>query len=193
MKSAGNKDILRGHVFIATSLDGFIARRDGDIGWLEEKSISAARLDGENEDHGYADFLAGMDGIIMGRRTFEKVLTFDSWPFDKPVVVLSRFISAVDLPSDIAGRVTILNQPPRAVAEYLAGRGWEHAYIDGGQVIQAFLREGLIADLVITRIPILLGDGLPLFGAIEDHTELRHLGTKAFPSGFVQSRYKVLG
>ncbi len=134
-----------------------------------------------------------MDGIIMGRRTFEKVLTFDSWPFDKPVVVLSRSMSAADLPPDIAGRVMILNQPPRAVAGYLSGHGWEHAYIDGGQVIQSFLREGLIADLVITRIPILLGDGLPLFGATEDHIELRHLGTKAFPSGFVQSRYEVLG
>lgn len=192
MESADDNAILKGHVFIATSLDGFIARKDGSIAWLEEQAMRAAGVDAGGEDHGYADFLAGMDGIIMGRRTFEKVLTFDTWPFDKPVVVLSRSLVAADFPPDIAGKVTLLNLSPAAVAQYLAGRGWTHAYIDGGQVIQSFLREGLISDLVITRIPILLGDGTPLFGLLASDVELRHLGTTAFPSGFVQSRYATV-
>jgi len=192
MESAGDNAILKGHVFIATSLDGFIARKDGSIAWLEEQVARAAGMDAGGEDHGYADFVAGMDGIIMGRRTFEKVLTFDTWPFDKPVVVLSHSLVAADLPPDIAGKVTLLNLSPVAVVRYLAGRGWKHAYIDGGQVIQSFLREGLISDLVITRIPILLGDGTPLFGLLASDVELRHLGTAAFPSGFVQSRYETV-
>lgn len=181
---------LQGHVFIATSLDGFIASRDGSIGWLEAQASRAAMLDAC--DHGYADFLSGMDGLVMGRGTFEKVLTFDSWPFEKPVVVLSRSLAATSLRSDLLGKVQILDRSPREVSRHLAHRGWKHAYIDGGQVIQSFLREGMISDLVITRIPVLLGDGLPLFGALESAIELRHLGTKSFPSGFVQSRYEVV-
>lgn len=189
MNATASDNGLQGHVFIATSLDGFIACRDGSIEWLEDQAQRAAALDAC--DHGYAGFLAGMDGIVMGRGTFEKVLSFGAWPFEKPVVVLSRSLASTPTPPDLAGRARILELSPREVAGHLASLGWKHAYIDGGRVIQSFLREGLISDLVITRIPVLLGDGLPLFGVVESAVELRHLGTQAFPSGFVQSRYEV--
>lgn len=173
-----------GHVFIAASVDGFIARRDGDIGWLDS-------VPGTAEEHGYDAFMARMDGIVMGRGTFQKVLTFGAWPFAKPVVVLSRTLKAKDLPADLAGKARLSALPPGAAMAELAAAGWRRAYVDGGQVIQAFLREGLIADMVVTRIPILLGDGIPLFGSLPADVPLRHVATTAFPSGLVQSTYAI--
>ncbi|QKV18638.1 dihydrofolate reductase family protein [Oricola thermophila] len=173
-----------GHVFIATSLDGHIARPDGDIGWLLER-------DREDEDHGYDDFIADIDGIIMGRNSYEKMLAYDDWPYTRPVIVASRSLSASDLPGELAGKVEIVGGTPRELMDAAARRGWKRAYVDGGRLVQSFLREGLIEDMVITQVPVLIGEGRPLFGPLERDISLDHVETRSFPSGLVQSRYVV--
>jgi dihydrofolate reductase len=171
-------------VFIATSLDGFIAREDGAIDWL-----TAA---GNGEDYGYADFIATVDALVMGRNTYELVLTFGGWPYEgTPVVVLSS--RALDIPDRLAGRVEHMHAPPREVVRRLADRGASHLYVDGGRTIQAFLADGLIRRLTLTRIPVLLGRGIPLFGPLPGDVHLDHLETRTWPNGFVQSAYELPG
>ena len=177
--------MVTGHVFIATSLDGFIARRDGSLDWLFAAS-------GQGEDHGYDRFMAGMDGVVMGRGSFEAVLGFGvPWPYAKPVVVLSRTLARGDLPEELRGRVAVSAEAPRPLFERLWREGWRRAYVDGGAVIRSFLADGLIADMVLTRAPVLIGDGRSLFGGAGPDRLLRHAETRAFPSGLVQSRYEV--
>ncbi len=176
--------MTEGHVYIAVSLDGFIARPDGGLDWLMKQPT-------DGEDYGYEAFMASVDGLIMGRGSFEKVLTFPDWPYAKPVVVLSRTLSAADIPDDLAGRVRVLSASPQQVMETLAAEGWRHAYVDGGRIVQSFLREGLIRDLTLTRIPILLGQGRPLLGPLDRDIDLKHIETKTFTSGLVQSRYEL--
>ena len=173
-----------GHVFIASSLDGFIARPDGALDWLLSRDTGA-------EDHGYQDFIAGMDAIVMGRATFETVRAMDPWPYSVPVVVLSRRMTPDAIPAALAGRVAVTAGTPAQVMADCAARGWRRVYVDGGQVVQAFLRAGLIADMVITWVPVLLGQGRALFGPLSGDVALTHLGTRAFASGLVQSHYRV--
>lgn len=172
------------HVFIATSLDGYIARRDDDIDWLT--SFSAL-----GEDHGYNAHIAKMDGIIMGRGTYEKVVTFDQWYYEKPVLVLSRSLAPAAVPEHLKGKVEIVPATPEDAMKLAAARGWQRIYADGGKLIQSFLRAGFIEDMIISRMPILLGDGIPLFGPLDHDVALDHVETKSFPSGLVQSRYRV--
>ncbi|MBW6496649.1 MAG: dihydrofolate reductase family protein [Burkholderiaceae bacterium] len=172
-----------GHVYIATSIDGFIARLDGGLDWLESANSAG-------EDHGYQAFMDRIDGIVMGRATFDVVLRFDPWPYDRPLLVLSRKLDSADIPSHVADWVTIVQSVSDALAEGQR-RGWDRVYVDGGATIQAFLDAGAISDMVITRIPVLLGTGLPLFGPLSDDLPLRHVETRSFPSGLVQSRYEV--
>jgi dihydrofolate reductase len=167
-------------VFIATSLDGFIARTDDGLDWLPA---------GGGEPHGYDEFMATVDALVIGRRTFEVVLAFDSWPYgDKPVYVLSTR----PLPPVPAGAVVErMSGTPTEIMSELGTRGVGHVYVDGGVTIQGFLRAGLIQRLVITRIPVLLGAGIPLFGPLERDIVLRHLWTRHFASGMVQSEYAI--
>ncbi|MFN3170123.1 MAG: dihydrofolate reductase family protein [Hyphomicrobiales bacterium] len=174
-----------GHVFIACSLDGFIARPDGDLDWL-------MRVDTGGDDHGYDAMMASADGLIMGRGTFEKVQTFEPWSYHKPVVVMSRSRQSSDIPEALEGQVEICDLSPLAVMEKVRRAGWKRAYIDGGQLIQSFLAAGLIEDMIITRAPVLIGQGLPLFGEVLADVQLEHLGTKGFASGLVQSHYQVV-
>lgn len=176
--------MITGHVFIAASLDGFIARKDGDIDWLTEYSD-------EGEDYGYSAFMTTVDGLIMGRGSFEKALTFDSWPYEKPVVVMSRSLRSEDMPGHLKSKVRISRLSPKALMDDLEGQGWRRAYVDGGKVIQSFLAEDLIEDILLTRVPALIGDGLPLFGATPRDIKLEHVETKAFPSGLVSSKYNI--
>jgi dihydrofolate reductase len=174
-----------GHVFIATSLDGYIARVDGDISWLLSRDDPA-------EDHGYESFIKNIDGIIMGRGTLEKVLDFPSWPYERPVVVLSKSLAPKDLPETLQGRVRIFDMKPKALMDKLSNEGWKRAYVDGGLLIQSFMREKLIDDLVITTIPVLIGQGRPLFGPLPGDVSLTLVDSKTFPSGLVQSRYRIM-
>lgn len=173
-----------GHVFIGTSVDGFIARRNGDIGWLTGFSSLG-------EDHGYDTHIDRVDGIVMGRGTFDVVKGFDPWPYSKPVIVLSRSLSPVAIPAALHGKVEIINASPHEAMTIAEDRGWRGVYVDGGVVIQSFLRAGLIEDMVISRVPVLIGDGLPLFGPVQGDIALDHVETRSFPSGLVQSFYRV--
>lgn len=173
-----------GHVFIAASLDGFIARNDGDLDWLMKQNT-------EGEDHGYDAFMASVDGIVMGRGSFEKVLTFDTWSYEKTVIVMSSSLTEADIPSDLKGSVRLSSQTPADLMQTLGQEGWNRAYIDGGKLIQSFIRAGLVADMLLTHIPILIGDGLPLFGAVPHDIDLEHMETKSFSSGLVSSKYRL--
>ena len=175
--------MITGHVFIATSLDGFIARKDGKIDWLLSR-------DDPNEDHGYRDFIRDIDGLVMGRGSFATAVASEPWPYDKPVVVLSKILASSPVPNHLTGRVRFVDMTPEATMKMLAMEGWRRAYVDGGQIVQSFLREGLIADMVITQVPVLIGEGRPLFGPVARDIPLIHVATKAFPSGLVQSLYR---
>jgi dihydrofolate reductase len=168
-------------VFVGTSLDGFIARRNGDYDFLP--------ADG-GEPHGYDEFMASVDTILIGRNTFEVVLKLPSWPYaGKRVVVLSH--RPLDL-SKAAGRAEQLSGEPSQIAAQLAASGAKHVYVDGGITVQEFLRAGLIHHMTITRVPVLIGDGIPLFGALPRDIQLRHLGTRQYKSGLVTSEYEVI-
>jgi len=167
-------------VFVGTSVDGFIARPNGDLDWLPE---------GGGEPHGYDEFMASVDAIVIGRKTFEKVLTLGPWPYGgKRVVVLSS--RPVDL-SAAGGAVEQMAGPPAEIVSQLAATGAHHLYVDGGITIQGFLRAGLVQRLTITRVPVLIGDGVPLFGTLPRDIRLRHVATRHYPSGLVQSEYEV--
>jgi dihydrofolate reductase len=176
--------MLTCHVFIATSLDGYIARPDGALDWLEP-----FQGDGDN---GYAAFIAGMDGIVMGRGTFETVLGFGEWPYAVPVVVMSRTLTAADLPARLAGKFEVMSGGPEDVVRDLSARGWRRAYVDGGRIVQAFLNAGLIADMAVFRMPVLLGSGRPLFGAVPRDIRLETLNAAVLPTGAVRTDYRVL-
>lgn len=172
--------------FIAASLDGFIARKDGDIQWLDDP-----RHTDVGEDYGYTALTAKIDAIVLGRRSFEKVLTFGDWPYGTlRVIVMAR--SPIDIPTAITDRVEVSAAAPEDLIADLASQGLKHLYIDGGQLIQSFLAARLLDELIITRIPRLLGAGIPLFGPLPDEIRLQHIETKAYPKGLVQSRYEVV-
>jgi dihydrofolate reductase len=167
-------------VFIGTSVDGFIARKNDALDFLPE----------DCEPHGYTEFIASIDAIVMGRKTFEKVLTFGAWPYgDKRVVVLSS--RPIDLSVVSGGVVEQMAGEPAEIVAQLAVRGVHNLYIDGGVTIQRFLRAGMIQRLIITRVPVLIGEGVPLFGPLEHDVRLRHIATRHYPSGLVQSEYEV--
>jgi dihydrofolate reductase len=167
-------------VFIARSLDGYIARKDGALDWLPE----------EPEDHGYTEFMASVDAYVMGRGTYDTVLGFGAWPLGKtPVFVATSRPLPEPLPE--GSRVEPVSGDPAAIVAALAARGIERLYVDGGKTIQQFLRVGLIQRLIITTIPVLLGGGIPLFGALPADVKLRHVHTRSFPSGLVQSEYAI--
>jgi dihydrofolate reductase len=168
-------------VFVGTSLDGFIARSNGDLDWLPA---------GGGEPHGYNEFIATVDTIVIGRKSFEKVLTLEPWPYgDKRVVVLSS--RPVDLAGAGGGVVEQMAGPPAEIVSRLAATGAHHLYVDGGITIQRFLQAGLIDRLIITRVPVLIGDGIPLFGTLQRDIRLRHVVTQQYPSGLVKSEYAV--
>ena len=168
-------------VFVGASVDGFIARPNHDLDWLPE---------GGGEPHGYDEFIASVDAIVIGRKTFEKVLTLGPWAYGrKRVVILSS--RPVDLAAAGAGVVEQMAGPPAEIVARLAASGAHHLYVDGGITIQSFLRAGLVQRLIITRVPVLIGDGIPLFGSLPRDIRLRHVATRHFPSGLVQSEYHV--
>jgi len=169
-------------VFIGISVDGFIARPDGALDFLPP--------DG-GEPHGYNEFFSSVDALVVGRGTFETVLAFPDWPYgDKPVFVLSS--RQLDLSKLAAGKVEQVQGSPLEIIAKLEGRGMRHIYVDGGITIQRFLREGLIQRLIITRVPVLIGQGIPLFGALPHDVRLEHVHTQAYASGLVRTEYRVL-
>ena len=173
-------------VFVAVSLDGFIARPDGGIDWLEE----ANKLIPPGEDCGFAEFMIGIDALVMGRATFEQALTFPEWMYgDKPMYVLSRTLTS--RPAAAPSTVQLHALEPSEMVRLAAANGHKRLYVDGGRTIQGFVAAGLISDFTITVIPVLLGAGLRLFGELVADVPLTHVSTKDYPFGFVQSRYNL--
>lgn len=172
---------IQASVFIGATLDGFIARPNGDLDFLPP---------GGGEPHGYAEFFVSVDALVIGRKTFETVLSFPEWPYaHKPVIVLSS--RPLDL-SQVSGRVEQMAGDPVEIVSRLAARGFHQLYIDGGVTIQEFLRAGLIQRLIVTRVPVLIGHGVPLFGTLDRDVKLHHIETKQYASGLVKSEYLVL-
>ena len=169
-------------VFIATSLDGYIAKTDGSLDWLFEIPNPDVL------DFGYNDFINKIDAILMGRITFEKVLTFGSWPYNKPVFVISNSIKQID--KELKGKVEIVSGELKSILMKLNERGIKNIYIDGGKTITNFLKEDLIDELIITRIPVLLGNGLPLFNKSNIELKFEHIKTDVYNNDLVQSHYK---
>jgi len=169
-------------VFIGTSVDGFIARRNGDLDFLPP--------DG-GEPHGYDEFIATVDTVVIGRKTFETVLSYPEWPYgNRRVVVLGS--QPLDFSGVRGAMVEQMAGSPTEIASRLAASGAEHVYVDGGITIQQFLRAGLIQRLLITRVPVLIGDGIPLFGSLPHDLQLQHVETRAYASGLVKTEYLVL-
>jgi dihydrofolate reductase len=168
-------------VFVGTSLDGFIARADGRYDFLPP---------GGGEPHGYNEFIATVDALLIGRKTYEAVLALAAWPYgDKPVYVLSS--GALTHIPEVA-RVERLAGEPAQIAALLAARGHRHVYVDGGLTIQGFLNAGLVQRITITRVPVLIGSGIALFGATMRDITLRHITTQQYASGLVKSEYEVI-
>lgn len=171
---------MKASVFIAASIDGFIARPNGGLDWLPD----------DCEPHGYEEFIATVDALVIGRNTYDIVRSFPGWAYGtKPVIVLSDTLTDLDAPPGAV--CELLSGDPRHIVDQLAARGWTHLYIDGGITIQRFLRAGLIDRLIITRIPVLLGSGIPLFGALSSDIRCQHVSTRSYPSGLVQSEYLI--
>ena len=171
-------------IYIATSIDGFIAKKDGGIDWLFEVPNP------DSSDFGFSDFIKNIDAIVMGRNTYELVLTFGNWPYNKPVFVLSKTLKSV--PNNLSDKVEILNGNPNFVVKELNSRNYLNLYIDGGKTIQEFLKQELIDEIIITRIPILLGEGIPLFDILTKDQKYEHIKTDVFNNALVKSHYRRL-
>ena len=172
---------MTNYIYIATSLDGFIAGKDGDIGWLNEISNPS------NSDYGYAEFIEKIDALVMGRKTFELVLSFGVWHYEKPVFVLSNSLDKV--PEGMEDIAEIVKGDLKTLVNSLKKRGYENLYVDGGSVIQSFLKEDLIDEMIITRVPILLGEGIPLFGKLENHMKFKLVKNVSYYETLVKCHY----
>lgn len=171
-------------VFIATSVDGFIARTDGGLDWLSV--VERPGVERPGEDYGFAAFFATVDVLVMGRKTYDAALGFDPWPYaGKRCVVMTH-----GQPASKHGEELFAGSPTELV-ERLSREGVRRAYVDGGVVIQQFLAAGLITDLTISTIPILLGRGVPLFGDLARDVRLELVRSRGFESGLVQNEWRV--
>jgi dihydrofolate reductase len=168
-------------VFCGVSVDGFLARPDHSLDFLDA---------GGQEPHGFEEFYGSVDVVVIGRKTFEVVLTFGKWFYGtKPVVVLSSRV--LNFSSVKGGVLEQMSGEPSEIVAQLKARGFKHAYIDGGITIQRFLAARLIDRMVITRVPLLIGTGIPLFGPVPRDISLRHVATRCYKGGLVQSEYEL--
>lgn len=168
-------------VFCGVSVDGFLARPNHGLDFLDS---------GGQGPHGFEEFYGSVDVLVIGRKTFEVVRTFEQWPYgNKPVVVLSS--RPVDFSWIKGGVVERMSGEPAEIAAQLRTRGFQHAYIDGGITIQKFLAAGLIDRMIVTRVPVLIGEGIPLFGPVPRDIVLRHVATRSYPGGLVQTEYEI--
>jgi dihydrofolate reductase len=171
-------------VFVGVSVDGFLARKDGTFDFL---------MVGEGIPHGFEEFMKTVDAIVMGRNTYEVVRATDPWPYGRRtrVVVLSSRLNEVEPPAS-GGSIEMMSGEPAEIVAELAESGAKNLYVDGGITIQRFLRAGLVDNMVITRVPVLIGEGIPLFGSLEKDVKLKHIDTRKYGAGMVQSEYAVV-
>lgn len=170
-------------VFIATSLDGYIADKNGGIDWLH--SIPNPN----NDDMGYIEFTRNIDALVMGRTTFETVCGFDiEWPYEKPVFVLSNTL--MEIPESHQGKAFLVTGSLAEILNYIHQQGHYHLYVDGGATIQSFLKEDLIDEMLITTFPILLGGGYPLFSELSNELEFELIESKIFLNQLPQNHFR---
>lgn len=177
-------------VYIATTVDGYIAEKDGSVDFLEQYQSSVSDGDG---DMGFSDFLNSIDLLIMGRKTFDQVISFGEnlWPYgDRQVWVWSRHPSTVHIPKMRSNNVVASSGEPRELLKMTQQNGFRHVYVDGGTTIKHFLSQGCIDNLILTRVPMLLGEGIPLFLEMQ-RLLLEHVSTKSYSNGLVQSHYRA--
>lgn len=173
---------MSNYVYIATSLDGFIAGENGQLDWLN----NIPNPDGD--DFGFAEFMDKMDAIVMGRNTFEAVLSFGVWPYTKKVFVLTSTL--VDVPEHLEGKVSYIQGTVEEIVADLNGMGYKALYIDGGKTIQSFMKSNLIDELIITKIPVVLGTGIPLFGKLDTSIMFEYVSTEIYNHTLVKTHYR---
>ncbi len=171
---------MKAIVYVGVSLDGFIADVNGDLAWLE-------KFADDEVSRGYIEFMESVDAVVVGRATFEKVFSYPSWPYTRKVFVLSTTLTAV--PKHLAGKAEIISMEPREVLTYVGGKGFTLIYVDGGRTIQRFLNDDCIDEMVISRVPLILGSGIPLFSSLDNPLSFAHVHTDVYSNGLVQSRY----
>ena len=177
--------IMSNRIYIATSLDGFIADKNGAIDWLSMVPIT------EEVQSEFTNFMDTIDALVMGRNTFEIVKGFGGeWPYNKKVFVVSNSMNSI--PSGYEDKTELIKGTPTEIVEQLHKRGYENLYIDGGKTIQNFLKEDLIDDMIISAIPILLGDGKPLFGELSNPQKFKLVDTKVISNLMVQTHYRKI-
>ncbi|MFC4994160.1 dihydrofolate reductase family protein [Rubritalea tangerina] len=168
-------------VYIAASLDGYIATEDGGVEWLD------CVPNPEGSDLGFAAFMERVDALLMGRNTFEKVVSFGVWPYEKPVFVLSASLKQV--PEGYEGKVDLVSGALAEVIGKLEGKGFKKLYVDGGKLIQSLLREDRVDRLIVSRIPVLLGSGISLFGELSEPLHWQHIKSDVLLGEIVKSEY----
>lgn len=173
-------------VFIATSIDGYIADKEGGLDWLHSVPNP------DNIDMGFAPLMDRVDALVMGRNTLETVLSFDvDWPYSKPVFVLSNTMKEV--PNGYQDKVFLVQGDLTEVVTDLNSKGYQDLYIDGGVTIQNFLKQELVDELTITTIPVLLGGGIKLFGELEKMQSYQLIESKVYLETIVQNHFKRMG
>jgi len=178
-------------VFIAKSLDGYIAGPNGEIDWLDPKPDENKPEDASGEDMGFGALMEEVDAIVMGRVTFEFVRDYDgAWPYLKPLYVLSNSLSEV--PERLQDKVTLVLGSLSEALEKIHQNGHLKLYVDGGQVIHSFMKEDLIDEMFITTVPVVLGGGIPLFRDLPTRLEFQHVKSESFFGFYVQDHYKRL-
>lgn len=174
-------DSVRAAVFLGLSVDGRIARPDGDLEWLTSRGAAAG-------DAGFTPFMKSVDAMLMGRRTYEAIASEEHWPYmDRPIHVVSTSLAA-----DEDRRITV-HRSPEAAVDALSRNGHRRVYVDGGQTVLWFLTAGLVDEITLSQVPVLIGDGPTLFGPLGGDVHLEHVRTAVLDGGMVQTKYRVLG
>jgi dihydrofolate reductase len=169
------------YIYIAQSLDGYIAGPGGNLDWLNNI------LNPTNDDFGFSNFIKEIDALVMGRHTFEMVHSFGKWPYTKPVYVVSSSLKSV--PDELAEKAQIINASPAEIVQSLKNNGMSNLYIDGGSLIQSFISENLIDKFIITTVPVLLGGGVKLFGQLDSLVNLKFEKSEIILGQLVKNYY----
>ncbi len=170
-------------VYIATSIDGYISDKDGGLDWLQMVPNP------DSLDFGWENFMNSIDAVVMGRKTFEKVCSFDcDWPYKKPVFILSSSLKS--LPEGYEEKAELIEGPLSGILKIIKSKGYENLYIDGGVAVQNFLKDDLIDEMIITVIPVLLGGGTPLFAELPKQMEFECIKSEALLNALVQTQYR---
>lgn len=169
-------------LFIAVSLDGFIARKDGDISWLQ-------KYEGKKEDYGYSEFMKTVGASIMGSKTYEKCLSFPNWPDNnKPIFVVTNRKLKNAKRANVAFYTGSLNGLVEKIKSHNKGNVW---LVGGAKLSQSFFKEGLVDRIILSTIPIVIGNGISLFGQANNTIDFELASVKKYESGIIQAEYKI--